>query len=321
MRWWWDTRVRSWWTVWLPAARRRWRKGAPGAATASGVRTGAAPETGGGARTAASEGGIVPAFARRGEALGDTRPAGITAILTVYRRGEYLPAQIEALRAQSVPPEEIWVWCNDAGVALEDVSPLVERVVVSNSNWKFWGRFAIANLARTPYVCLFDDDILPESRWLESCLATLAAGHDGILGGSGVVLPLAGGYSSKRKVGWNGHHLDEPAEVDLVGHAWFFAKEHLRFMWCEQPFSWQNGEDIHLSCMALRHGGVRTWVPPHPEGERALWSCRPDFGKRVGRTAAATFKSSGHHSVRDAMVDAYRAAGWRILAEREDEGG
>ena len=294
LRWWWDTRVASWWTVRLPAERRRRERAADGARTL--------------------------AFERRGDELGDARDDGVTAILTVYRRGEYLAAQIEALRAQSVPPSEIWVWCNDSDVPLEDVSARVDRVIVSNSNWKFWGRFAMASLARTPYVCLFDDDVLPGPRWLESCLATIGAGHDGILGGSGVVLPLEGGYSSKRKVGWNGHHLDASAEVDLVGHAWFFRKAHLRFMWEEPPFSWQNGEDIHFSCMAWKHGGVATFVPPHPEGERDLWSCRPDFGKRVGRTAAATFKSAGHHSVRDAMVQAYRAAGWRILLERHPSG-
>ena len=288
VRWWWETRVRSWWTVRLPAARRR--------------------------RARASAPGL--AFERAGEPLGDTREGGVTAILTVYRRGEYLAAQVEALRAQSVPPEEIWVWCNDGGVPIEDVSALVERVVVSNSNWTFWGRFALAGLVRTEHVALYDDDVLPGPLWHASCLATIAAGHDGILGGSGVLLPLAGGYSSRHKVGWNGHHLDVATEVDLVGHAWFFRKTHLRHLWHESPASWQNGEDIHFSCMALRHGGVRTWVPPHPEGERERWSCRPDFGKRVGRTSAATFKAVGHHAVRDDVVDACRAAGWRIVAER-----
>jgi len=292
VRWWWETRVRSWWSVRLPAARRR----------------------------RASAGAPTLGFTRRGTELGDSIDGGITAILTVYRRGEYLAAQIDALRAQSVPPDEIWVWCNDGDVPLEDVSPLVDRVIVSNSNWKFWGRFAIANLARTEHVGLYDDDVLPGPRWHENCLATIAAGHDGILGGSGVVLPLAGGYSSRHKVGWNGHHLDAPREVDLVGHAWFFRKAHLRFMWAGQPSSWQNGEDIHFSCMAAMHGDVRTWVPPHPEGERELWSCRPDFGKRVGRTSAATFKAAGHHAVLDEMVDACRAAGWRIVAEREPPG-
>ncbi|MFT5046838.1 MAG: hypothetical protein ACI8UP_003818, partial [Porticoccaceae bacterium] len=113
LRWWWNTRVRSLWTVQLPALWNR--------------RSNAAPTF---------------AFKQSGTEIGDTREEGITAILTVYKRGEYLSAQIDALRKQTIAPTEIWVWCNDSDVPLKDVSELVDRVIVSNSNWKFWGRFA-----------------------------------------------------------------------------------------------------------------------------------------------------------------------------------
>ncbi len=129
--------------------------------------------------------------------------------------------------------------------------------------------------------------------------------------------PISFTDSSKNKVGWNGHHVNEATRVDLVGHAWFFKKEHLKYMWQEQPLSWENGEDIHLSCMAWKHAGIGTYVPPHPADDESLWSCRPDFGKMVGRTSSATFKSEGHHSVRDDMVNAYRKAGWKIVADEK----
>ena len=286
IRWWWNTRVRSFWTVKLPARARKNRKHV-----------------------------TAFAFEKQARPLADPQAEnrGITAILTVYKRGEYLEAQVKALRAQSVPPDEIWVWCNDSDALLEDVSPLVDRVVVSNSNWKFWGRFALANMVRTRYVSLFDDDILPQVDWYRNCLDTIDSGIDGILGGSGVILPAQGGYSSKHKVGWNGHHYDEPTVVDLVGHAWFFDKTYLRYIWEEPPLSWENGEDIHFSCMALKYGGIHTYVPAHPKNDETRWSCRPDFGKAVGRTSTATFKSAGHHGVRDDMVDAYRKDGWLIV--------
>lgn len=289
LRWWWNTRIRSLWTVYLPALVNK--------------RSSAAAPT--------------FAFKQSGTVLGSAQEEGITAILTVYKRGEYLSAQVDALRRQSIAPTEIWVWCNDSGVPLQDVSELVDRVIVSNSNWKFWGRFALANMVRTPYICLFDDDILPQINWLKNCLATYATGVEGILGGSGVLLPVEGGYSSKNKVGWNGLHTHEVTRVDLVGHAWFLKKEHLKYMWQEQPMSWDNGEDIHLSCMAWKHAGIGTYVPPHPADDESVWSCRPDFGKRVGRTSSATFKAAGHHNVRDEMVDTYRKAGWRIVADEE----
>jgi len=291
MAWWWDTRVRSWWTVRLPVARRRaqarasdapWRWAAPG--------------------------GDLPQVPQ----------TGVTAILTRYRRGEYLQAQIEALRAQTHPPTEIWLWSNHAeDQSADDVSAQVDRLILCDSNFSFWGRFALGNLARTPYVAFFDDDILPQPGWLQNCLSQYEQGLEGILGGSGVILPRKGGYSSAHKVGWNGHHDDTPTPVDLVGHAWFLKREYLRFMWAEPPVSWENGEDIHLSAMALKHGGLSTWVPPHPESAPEKWSCRPDFGKTVGRTRSATFKSAAHHSVRDEVVDHHRAHGWTLVCERE----
>lgn len=248
--------------------------------------------------------------------LGEPNPKGITVILNAYRRVEYLEEQIRSLRNQTVPPTEIWVWYNASPDQLQDVSALVDRVVVSNTNWLFWGRFALGSLARTEYLAFFDDDILPQHRWLENCLNTIEAGYDGILGGSGVRLPLEGGYSSKSKAGWNGQQSDEVIKVDLVGHAWFLRKKHLQYMWRQEPYSWDNGEDIHFSYMALKYGGIETFVPPHPDSDQSLWSCRPDFGKIVGRKNVATFKTSGHRDVRSKIVDAYRADGWQIVEEQ-----
>lgn len=285
--WWWNTRIRSWWSVYLPGLKQQ----------------------------ANAQYGSFN-FAKQGSPLPTPDEQGITVILTVYKRSQYIQMQVDALRAQSNPPSEIWVWCNDNDSDAQDFSSIVDRVIVSNSNWKFWGRFAMANMARTRYIALLDDDILPQPDWLKNCLDTVTAGYDGILGGSGVILPAAGGYSSKHKVGWNGHHYDKPTEVDLVGHAWFFDKCHLQYIWREPPQSWENGEDIHFSAMALKHGGIKTWVPPHPEKSPEKWCCRPDFGKMAGRTSTATHKSEGHHQTRDEVVDGCRGGGWEILAQR-----
>jgi|GEM_PF-492504 len=256
-------------------------------------------------------------FERLAPPLSDPDKDGITVILTAYRRVEYLAEQIKAIRAQSLPPTEIWVWTNASPDQLVDISLLADRVVVSNTNWLFWGRFALGNLARTGFVAFFDDDTLPQPRWFENCLNTISQGTDGILGGSGVLLPVEGGYSSKNKAGWNGRHLDEVSEVDLVGHAWFMRKEYLQFMWREEPCSWENGEDIHLSYMALKHGDIKTYVPPHPESDESLWSCRPDFGKVVGRKKVATFKTKDHRTTRSNIVDNYRKDGWVIVEEKQ----
>lgn len=257
-------------------------------------------------------------FKRDSEPMPAAKKSGITVILTAYRRAKYLPDQIRALRAQTVPPDEIWVWSNRSEDELVDISELADRVVVSNSNYLFWGRFALANLARTKYVAFFDDDNLPQPQWFENCLATIEAGYDGILGGSGVILPASDGYSSKHKAGWNGIQSDQVTEVDLVGHSWFMDKAHLKYMWFEEPVHWDNGEDIHLSYMAYKYAGIKTFVPPHPESSPEKWSCRPDFGKVVGRMGVATYKTENHRNSRDEVVDAFRADGWKVVVQRKE---
>jgi len=254
-------------------------------------------------------------FAQTSPEFDNAQSEGITVILNAYRRVEYLAEQVKSIREQTIAPSEIWLWYNASPDKIQDVSRLVDRVVVSNTNWLFWGRFALGNLVRTKYVAFFDDDILPQPRWLENCLNTIKENHNRILGGSGVILPLEGGYSSKNKIGWNDQHLAEATLVDLVGHAWFMPKEHLKYMWYEQPFTWDNGEDIHLGYTALKYGDVKTYVPSHPENDQSLWSCRPDFGKIVGRKNVATFKTSDHKDIRSEMVDYYRDNGWQIVAE------
>ncbi|CAM3649100.1 glycosyltransferase family 2 protein [Rheinheimera salexigens] len=288
IRWWWSTRVLGFWRV--KVAGKIQRKLAQPADT------------------------IV--FKQDAKPMPAPKKSGITVILTAYRRAEYLAEQITALRNQTIPPDEIWVWSNRSEEELLDVSELADRVIVANSNFLFWGRFALASLVRTEYVAFFDDDILPQPGWFENCLNTIANGDDGILGGSGVLLPAEGGYASKNKAGWNGLQSTSVTEVDLVGHAWFMRKSYVRYMWIEEPTEWNNGEDIHLSYMALKHGGIKTLVPPHPENNLSIWSCRPDFGKAVGRMKVATYQTQDHRGTRSNIVDKYRADGWKIVAIR-----
>lgn len=289
LRWWWNTRIRAIWTVLLPSLKEK-----------NNTQRGKFR------------------FERIAPPMLGTETGRVTAILTVYKRSQYLPMQIKALREQSVPPDEIWVWCNENDSDTEDYSAMADRVICSNANWKFWGRFAIANLARTEFVAIIDDDILPRKHWIRNCIDTVRNGFDGILGGSGAILPKSGGYSSKHKVGWNGHHYDNATEVDVICQTWFFAKKHLQYIWRDPPDTWENGEDIHFSCSALKYGGVKSYVPPHPEDNEDMWSCLPDFGK-MANDSAAVHKSTGHRDMRNNMVDTYRRNGWKILAEREQD--
>ena len=185
----------------------------------------------------------------------------ITVILNCYRRPEYLAEQIQAIKNQTAQPAEIWVWVNyhKDNEAYDFNSLDVDRVFSNDYNWKYYGRFAAAMLAKTEYVAFFDDDTIPGSKWFENCIACM---HDkeGIMGGAGVILK-GKQYQGHDRFGWSSENTDK-VEVDLVGHAWFFKKSWLKYLWMEDPLTWDNGEDIHFAYTAQKHGNIPSFCPP-----------------------------------------------------------
>tara|TARA_R110002126_G_scaffold106301_1_gene241187 strand:+ start:124 stop:1716 length:1593 start_codon:yes stop_codon:yes gene_type:complete len=251
-------------------------------------------------------------------ALKSRRPMkkDITVILNCYRRPEYLKEQIEAVRNQTVQPEQIWVWVNhhedNADFDFESLN--VDRVIRNDYNWKFYGRFSAALLAQTHFVALFDDDTIPGSRWFENCLTTYKT-HPGILGGVGVQLKEERYYGHHR-IGWSNPN-PEVEEVDLVGHAWFIPRSSVMDLWREIPYCWDNGEDIQLSYLSQKYSAIKTYVPPHPLDKPQMHSSTK--GMEYGVDTKATSRPTNHqvfYSERDNCVRNAIDNGWNPLFRR-----
>lgn len=240
----------------------------------------------------------------------------ISVILNVYKRPYTLEAQIEAIKNQTieVKSEDIHVWYNNVE-GLEQPLPKDKdiRTYQCNYNTKFFGRFTVPLLCRTPYICMLDDDIIPGPKWLENCLASIEE-CNGILGASGVITN-GRTYIPNSKVGWNGTRSDKIIKVDLVGHAWFFKKEWTKFMWLEEPPSWDNGEDIFFSYMAQKNG-VDTFVPPHPPNDNDLWGNLPHKDNNWGMDKNAhSLTQSNHLHLRNSIVSSLKNKGWKTVIE------
>ena len=248
------------------------------------------------------------------ELIDDT--SDITVILNCYRRPEYLTKQIEAIRNQTIQPKQIWIWVNyhDDNKDIDFSKFDVDRVIKNDYNWKFYGRFAGALLADTKYIAMFDDDTIPGSKWFENCANTMKQ-NEGILGGAGVKLKNNRYYGHDR-FGWSSKN-EELIEVDLVGHAWYFKRDWLKYLWLEKPFTWDNGEDIQFSYMAQKHGNVKTYCPPHPESDKDMSSSL--LGYELGVDEKATSNQRNHvvfYSQRDACVKNAIMNGWKPVFMR-----
>lgn len=246
----------------------------------------------------------------------------ITAILNCYRRPQNLQPQIQAILNQTVPPTEIWVWKNyhpdQEGFDWSAFNMYARqagiRVIESNYNWKYCGRFAAACLVDTEYTAIFDDDTICGPEWFENCLNSNIE-KPGIYGGVGVNLHTDRTYQPNTRYGWVSGNLDT-VEVDLVGHAWFFKSEYIKYMWMEKP-TWENGEDMHFSAMAQIHGGIKTYVPPHPVSHKDCWSSL--YGVELGVDEVASSAVRNHqqfYKERNAVVEKLIGLGWKTVNQR-----
>lgn len=240
----------------------------------------------------------------------------LTVILNSYNRPDNIQKQINFIKKQTLQPNEIWVWCNKGKNGLPKIKTQGIKIIQSNFNFKFHGRFALAQLAKTKYVSIFDDDCFPQPKWFESCYKTIQK-HNGILGCSGIYLQ-ENEYIPHEKVGWNGTNNDKVREVDLVGHCWFFKKEHLKYLWMEEPVTWDNGEDIQFSYLAKKYGNIKTFVPPHPKNNNAIWGNDYKLGMKHGNDENASYtQNKDHYKVRNMLCRNYIKNGWKIVKNKK----
>ena len=245
----------------------------------------------------------------------DKKQADITVILNAYRRPYNLKMQIEAIRNQTKTPKQIWLWVNahEDNKDFDFTSLDVDRVFHNDFNWKFYGRFAAALLVDTEFVAIFDDDTVPGTKWFDNCLNTMSQ-TEGILGSAGVILK-GSQYVQHDRCGWPTHN-SETTEVDLVGHAWFFKREWLQYLWREKPTTWHNGEDIQFSYLAQKYAGIKTYCPPHPAQDVEMHGSVLGNELGIDNKATSTNSAVSHKqffSERDVCVQTGLRAGWKTV--------
>lgn len=255
----------------------------------------------------------------------------VTVILNGYRRPSNLEEQLDALNNQTVKPSEILFWYNNPGDNYEINYEIGTKIpgVYCNYNFGVWGRFAFALMAKSEYVCIFDDDTIPGKKWIENCLNTIKT-HNGLLGTVGVVYlnPLPPEHSSYYehyiRFGWPEQCNNEKVvEVDLVGHSWFFKKEWLSYMWKEIPDPKYNtcGEDMHFSYMLQKYAGIKTYTPPHPISDKEMWGSIK--GATYGGDSVSLWESNQQgldgtpfKQLMNEYFHNQRMKGWKLLYER-----
>ena len=100
----------------------------------------------------------------------------VDVVLSAYKRPQVLLQQLDAVQNQTLKPRRIFLY-QDAVKAGEPKVVIDEEILkrfdayeIATENGGVWKRFEYAaRKTLSPYVCLFDDDTIPGSRWLENC--------------------------------------------------------------------------------------------------------------------------------------------------------
>lgn len=214
---------------------------------------------------------------------GHKETSDITAVLTLYKRPHRLLEQIQAIVSQTKPPKNIFLVKNYCDGIELPILPKNITVIDSSKNFGIWTRFAVSLLADTTYVCVFDDDTIPGNRWFENCLDSMSV-REGLYGTIGIRFPMPRySFSQNDRVGWDKPNT-EITQVDIVGHAWFFKRSWLHYLWQYTPdyiSDLKCAEDINFS-FELQKAGIPTLVPPHPPGQYELYGSIPSKAWEYG---------------------------------------
>jgi FkbM family methyltransferase len=203
---------------------------------------------------------------------------GVTVLINGFNRPEYLKDQIESLNTQTVKPDKIIVLFTkpkkDFPIPYVDG---VDFIVVENDQG-LNTRFAVGLVAKTKFLCILDDDIVPGRRWIELCMDTLRT-ENAVICSYGVRYKELMSDIDGEKFGDQGIHSVQFESIDMAGHSWFMKKEWLKFFWMEEPLDWTVSDDIHLSYTMKKYGKLKLLVSPYPENDSDVWgNIKPELG-------------------------------------------
>lgn len=200
----------------------------------------------------------------------------VTVILTIWKRN-HIEEQIDTLLAQTNPPAEIWIYhcCNYLRPRLK-LSKQYSRIKyqLNTSDLGYFGRFTLGLHCKTPFLFIMDDDVIPTSNWIENC-KNLCSEHNSIISSAGRIIPKNNyfpelisneSYFHEFYFGDGKNSIEKNfclknTFTDFGCNSWFLKTNWLNYFWSIRPYSFDTGEDIHLSATCSIGGGIKTLCP------------------------------------------------------------
>lgn len=212
-----------------------------------------------------------------------------TAVITLWRRGDYLKEQLTAIMNQTITPDNIIIIQNESHLTIDrkDFSQFNFTLIKSDLN-SLYTRWIIGYLSDSKYVCVFDDDVIPGRKWIELCIQT-SNKYNALVGPSGRIAQPGS------QPAWKSIETQESGEDELcdwVCNSYFFQTSWIKYVVAADRYagSQKTYDDIQLATTLKAFGGINTVVPGQPKknpelnghtkrqyghDEHALWKRQP----------------------------------------------
>lgn len=221
----------------------------------------------------------------------------VLVILSGYKR-DYFKEQIAALKSQqNVSIKEVVLWQNERHVDVSYLRDYGVKIINSDINFKFHGRFTIPLLFdHVEYTAIFDDDTIPGKTWLQNAIRCVDE-HNCIAGQNG----RSYDWNSKRFIGdGDSGKMERDTKFDFVGHCWVFRTEMIRALWQQKQVTYVTGEDIQFCLAAKHHLNVDSYCVRQTSDDDT-----GNLRDNYSRDTHASFRTLGeeHHTIRSEIFE------------------
>ena len=240
-------------------------------------------------------------------------PGKITVILTVYRR-KHLYEQLMAACRQTLTPHEIIVLQNEHHMEImstieqvkKQFNSIIIHTITTTKNMKFHGRFLLPFLIQTDYTSIWDDDIVPGTKWLERAVNTSRATGNSLVGANGRNIYKISNFNTIQ------HNVGDicpiaEQQVDFVGHSWIFPTDFIQVLWKFRWLTFETGEDMQFA-FALQQHGIKSYVAKQENNDVCAHK------KNYGSDSVASYKKyDRNYPIRMWLLLALLRSGFKTL--------
>lgn len=249
-----------------------------------------------------------------------------SAIITLWKREDYLSEQLHAIRSQSIPPEEIIIILNEGHISelkIRKIGGPDIKIIRSDIN-SLYTRWAIAYIAKGEYVSVFDDDIVPGKFWIANAIRACSS-YNALVGPAGRIYSKHGIHDYYNLVlpnaeGAQGVSCDETdVYCDWVCNSYMFKREWVghALSSLRHKDSFKTFDDIQLATSLYLSAGIRCVTPMQPSFDKDFHgSLRPHYGN--DSHAIWKTNSDQHFTGRKAYIEELIAGGYVPVQQRDN---